>query len=316
MEPPTLSPQEMADLVAYLLQTLTAITGDHYGVSVEASERNGWGQWHRADEKGVGMDRTVATGTGFIGQYRPEVARIYESPATCPDDLLVFFHHVPYNYRLHSGKTVIQHIYDSHYEGAAAAEEYVREWEALAGRVDERRYGEIHAQLEYQAGQAQVWRDAVTGWFLRTCGIADASGRAGKVPGRFEAEAMDLKGYAVVEVTPWEAASGGKAVACTTALCSAGFQYNGAAGWFTLRVQYFDQNNGVSRFRLWVGDQLIDEWSAANRPPSQKIDGSSSTRRTIAGVALRPGDRIRIEGAPDGGEPAAIDYVEVLADNK
>ena len=51
------------------LQTLTDITGNHYGVAVEASERNGWGQWHRADEKGVGMDRTVATGTGFIGQY-------------------------------------------------------------------------------------------------------------------------------------------------------------------------------------------------------------------------------------------------------
>ncbi len=57
------------------LQTLTDIVGDHYGVAVEASERNGWGQWHNADEKGVGMDRTVATGTGYIGQYRPAVAK-------------------------------------------------------------------------------------------------------------------------------------------------------------------------------------------------------------------------------------------------
>ena len=55
-------------------QTLTDITGNHYGPAVEASERNGWGQWHRADEKGIGMDRTVSTGTGFIGQYRPPVA--------------------------------------------------------------------------------------------------------------------------------------------------------------------------------------------------------------------------------------------------
>jgi len=61
------------------LQTLTDIVGDHYGVNVEASERNGWGQWHRADERGVGMDRTVATGTGFIGQYRPPVAGGYET---------------------------------------------------------------------------------------------------------------------------------------------------------------------------------------------------------------------------------------------
>ena len=69
------------------LQTLTDITGNHYGVNVEASERNGWGQWHRADEKGVGMDRTVATGTGYIGQYSPAVAATFESLATCPGRL-------------------------------------------------------------------------------------------------------------------------------------------------------------------------------------------------------------------------------------
>ena len=61
------------------LQTLTDIVGNHYGVAVEASERNGWGQWHRADDKGVGMDRTAATGTGFIGQYAPAVSKVYES---------------------------------------------------------------------------------------------------------------------------------------------------------------------------------------------------------------------------------------------
>ena len=63
--------------------------GTHYGARrVEASERNGWGQWHRADEKGIGMDRTVATGTGFIGQYRPAVAatstnRSRPAPTSC-----------------------------------------------------------------------------------------------------------------------------------------------------------------------------------------------------------------------------------------
>src|SRR6202012_3254037 len=125
------------------LQTLTDITGNHYGVNVEASEGNGWGQWHRADPQGVGMDRTVATGTGFIGQYSPEVASRYESLATCPDDLLLFMHHVPYTYKLHSGKTVIQSIYDSHYEGAGAVEDYVREWQSLKESVDDRRYEEV-----------------------------------------------------------------------------------------------------------------------------------------------------------------------------
>jgi alpha-glucuronidase len=294
------------------LQTLTDITGNHYGVNVEASERNGWGQWHRADEQGVGMDRTVAAGTGYIGQYRPALAAVYESLATCPDDLLLFMHHVPYTYKLHSGKTVIQSIYDSHYEGAEAVENYVRQWKALKTRIDEARYAEILAQLEYQAGQAEVWRDAVTMWFFRASKIADEKGRVGHYPGRYEAESMALDGYAVRDVTPREDASGGKAIACGAPQCAATLKYDGPPGWYTLHVQYFDQADGISHYRLFVGKQLIDEWSAPLRLVTRRLDSTSSTRRLITGVALRPGDEIRIEGKPDGSEPAALDYVEIL----
>ena len=90
--------------------TLTNILGFHFGPGIESAERNGWGQWFRGDKDGIGMDRTVATGTGYIGQYPPELAAQYESLATCPDDLLLFFHHVPYNYKLHSGQTLVQAI--------------------------------------------------------------------------------------------------------------------------------------------------------------------------------------------------------------
>ena len=294
------------------LQGLTDIVGNHYGVSVEASERNGWGQWHRADKTGVGMDRTVATGTGYIGQYPAAVAKMYESLETCPDDLVLFMHHVPYTYWLHSGKTVIQTIYDLHYEGEQSAESYIGDWKGMAGRFDDRRYREVLAQLEYQAGQAAVWRDAVNNWFFRESGIPDAKGRVGNHRGRVEAEAMTLEGYVAVDVQPWEAASGGKAVSCPIAQCAASFRYDGAPGWYTLRIQYFDQNNGTARYRLRVGSQLADEWVAGARVPSAKIDGSTSTRHTVAGIALRPGDSIRVEGVPDGGETAAFDYIEIL----
>jgi len=295
------------------LQTLTDILGNHYGVAVEASERNGWGQWHRADEKAVGMDRTVATGTGYIGQYRPPVAHIFESLATCPDDLLLFLHHVPYTYKLHSGKTVIQTIYDLHYEGAETVEGYVRAWKSLAGHIDEQRFAEVLHQLEYQAGQAQVWRDAVTTWFLRESGIPDARGRVGNYPGRVEAEAMTLDGYQVKEVTPWENASGGKAIECGSAHCLASFRYEGTPGWHTIQVQYFDQSTGISHFRLFVGSQMVDAWAADLRVPDRrtKVDSSSSTRHSVKGIALRKGDQIRIEGVPDAGESAALDYVEI-----
>ena len=153
--------------------TLTNITGNHYDPGPESSEENGWGQWHRADHQGIGMDRTVATGTGYIGQYPPEVQKLYESLAACPDELLLFFHHVPYTYVLHSGKTVIQHVYDSHREGAEQAQAFITEWKSLQGHVDPGRYQDILARFEFQAGEAVKWRDTICGWIYRLSGISD-----------------------------------------------------------------------------------------------------------------------------------------------
>src|SRR5205085_10707004 len=150
--------------------TLTDILGSHYGPGIESSERNGWGQWHRADHEGVGMDRTVATGTGYVGQYPPAVRELYEPLQRTPDELLLFFHHVPYTYILHSGKTLIQHVYDSHYQGADAAEAFVRQWETLKGHIDDERYSQVLERLQYQSGHAIVWRDAVCSWFMRMSG--------------------------------------------------------------------------------------------------------------------------------------------------
>ena len=292
--------------------TLTDILGSHYGPGIESAERNGWGQWHRADQEGIGMDRTVATGTGFTAQYPAPVAELYESLDTCPDELLLFFHHVSYTHLLHSGKTVIQHIYDSHYEGAERAEELARQWSGLKGRIDAERYGAVLARLEYQAGHAIVWRDAVCDWFCRMSGIADARGRVGHYPDRIEAEAMRLQGYVPFDVVPPENASGGKAIECPGVLpCAATFRFERAAGAYELDVQYFDQNNGSSRFRVDVDNRLVDQWVANDSLPATKPDGDSSTRRRITGLTLRPGDMIRIEGIPDGQERAPLDYVEI-----
>jgi alpha-glucuronidase len=76
---------------------------------------------------------------------------------------------------------------------------------------------------------------------------------------------------------------------------------------------YFDQNNGDSKFRVLVGDQIVDEWMAKDTLPATKIGGDSSTRRRIHGLALRPGDEIRIVGIPDREEHASVDYVEIHA---
>ena len=302
-------------------QTLTNITGSHYGPNIEASERNGWGQWHRDDAQGIGMDRSVATGTGFAGQYPPEVAKMHESPATTPDNLLLFFHHVPYTYKLHSGETVIQYFYDSHYHGADEAARLVDEWATLKSKVDPALFEDVRARLEYQAGHAIVWRDAIVQYFLKESGIPDAKGRAGHYPGRMEAEDARLAGYKVIDVTPWEDASGGKAVTCDASSapkgCSAEWTYTGKAGRFAIVVQYFDLQGGVAHFALNVNGKAIATWAADAKLPSRRPNGDNSTRFTARGlegrgIQLKPGDVLRVDGAPDASDPAALDYIEIV----
>ncbi|HEV2194962.1 MAG TPA: alpha-glucuronidase family glycosyl hydrolase [Candidatus Acidoferrum sp.] len=294
--------------------TLTDILGSHYGPGVASSENNGWGQWHRADHDGIGMDRTVATGTGYVGQYSPEVQKEFETLAATPDSMLLFFHHVPYTYRLKSGKTVIQHIYDSHYEGVDHVRDFVRMWQSIRGLVgDDERYEFVLKRLQYQVGHAIVWRDAVCNWFLRVSGIPDAKGRVGHYPNRIEAESTQLQRYVPVHVEPTENASGGKAVICQppATQCAASFRFSGVSGTYQLNIQYFDQNNGKAKFRASVAGHLLDEWVADDTLPNAKLGGDTSIRRQIRGVRLHPGDEIRVEGIPDGGELAALDYVEI-----
>jgi alpha-glucuronidase len=291
---------------------LTDILGSHYGPGIESSEHNGWGQWHRANGRGVGMDRTLATGTGFIGQYDASVAERFESLATMPDELLLFFHHVPFTHVLHSGKTVIQHIYDAHYDGAREAAKFVERWRTIERLIDDERYVSVLTKLEYQAGHALVWRDAVTSWFAWISDIPDDHGRVGHYPNRIEAESTHLERYLIVPVTPWETASAGQAVRCPTHdRCAMTFRFDRERGNYDVAVQYFDQAEGASRFRLLVAGRQIDQWVADGDYPSVTLNGDTSTRHVTRAVAIAPGDTIRVEAVTDREEDAAIDYVEI-----
>jgi alpha-glucuronidase len=297
--------------------TLTNILGIHYGPGIESAERNGWGQWFRADSKGIGMDRTVATGTGYIGQYPPELAKTYESLETCPDSLLLFMHHVPYGHVLHNGKTLVQYVYDSHYEGASLAGSYPSRWKALRGLIDDQRYWQILALFEYQAGHAVVWRDAVTEWFQRASGIPDKLGRVGHYGNRVEAESVQADGYTPVDVTPWETASGGKAVVCQrAAACTLTVKPGKSDGTYAIAVQYFDLRNGVSQFELLRNGKQIAQWKAEDAlPPAAMdlhLDGSTSTRFVVPGVKLKAGDTFTLRGTPNQSEPAPVDYLEFI----
>ncbi|MFF3499834.1 alpha-glucuronidase [Streptomyces sp. NPDC003247] len=151
--------------------------GHHYGPSVDGYEYSPWGTYHFADRDGVGVDRSAATGTGYAAQYGTAWAEVYESPGSCPDELLLFFHHVPYGHVLHSGKTVIQHIYDSHFEGVEETEEALRVWEGLADLVAPARHARVAERYAEQLRSAREWRDQVNSYFLRKSGVPDERGR-------------------------------------------------------------------------------------------------------------------------------------------
>jgi len=149
----------------------------HYGPNVDGYEYSKWGTYHYADCHGIGVDRTVETGTGYTGQYHDKVAACFDNIESCPDELLLFFHHVPYTHVLKSGKTVIQHIYDTHFEGAEQADTLVDTWRGLQGRIDSDRYTSVLDRLQEQSEHAKEWRDIVNTYFLRKSGIADEQGR-------------------------------------------------------------------------------------------------------------------------------------------
>ena len=170
------------------------------------------------------------------------------------------------------------------------------------------------ARLEYQAGHAIVWRDAIVQYFLKLSGIPDDRGRAGHYSNRLEAEDAQLTGYKVIDVQPWEDASRGRAVSCDEATCTANFAYRGAAGRFNIAVQYFDLQGGVAKFALKINGQPLTpdaSWSADATLPTSRPHGDNSTRHIIPDVTLKPGDTIRVEGTPDGKDPAAFDYIEI-----
>jgi alpha-glucuronidase len=151
--------------------------GTHYGPDVDGYEYSRWGTYHFADRDGIGVDRTAATGTGFTSQYEPDRAALYEDITRCPDELLLFFHHVPYRHRLKSGKTVIQHIYDSHFDGAAGARRLLGTWLSLEGHIDPVPFSQVRARLEAQVANAEQWRDTINTYFFRKSGIPDEHGR-------------------------------------------------------------------------------------------------------------------------------------------
>ncbi|CAG7960514.1 unnamed protein product [Penicillium salamii] len=301
------------------IQTLTDIIYTHYGPSPASQDNNGWGQWTRADRDSIGMDRTVSNGTRFSGQYPQEIAAMYEDIESTPEELLLWFHHVNYTYRLSSGKTVIQHFYDSHYTGAEKTQGFLEQWESLQGKVDTERYDHVRRFLDYQTGHSIIWRDAINNFYYNLSAIPDDAKRVDHHPWRIEAESMKLEGYKTYDVNPFETASNAVAIVTTsnTTAGTASTEIQFPSGTYDVAVNYYDLYGGQSQWKIYLNDRKIGQWvgnseETLSHTPSIYLDGHSATRVKFRQIEVKRGDHLKIVGMPDGTEPAPLDYVALL----
>lgn len=146
----------------------------HYGPNPYGYEFQAWGTYIRADRNAVGIARTEK-GTGYLCQYPEEMQKLYQDPRTCPDELLLFFHRLPYDFVMKDGRTLIQRIYDDHFAGYEAVEEMAHTLETLDLPVPDKQ--EAQNRMEAQLRNAREWRDIVNTFFYRFSGVLDRQGR-------------------------------------------------------------------------------------------------------------------------------------------
>jgi alpha-glucuronidase len=143
-------------------------SGHHYGPGpwIDDMERSDWNPvyYHRADAAGLGFDRTQA-GSGAVTRYAPEVARVFGDLERVPEKYLLWFHHVPWDRRLASGRTLWDELVVRYSRGVDGVAAMQREWDSLAPYVDAERHSQVAAFLRIQAQEARWWRDACIAYF-------------------------------------------------------------------------------------------------------------------------------------------------------
>jgi alpha-glucuronidase len=148
----------------------------HYGPNIEGYEFSKWGTYHRASRDAIGVDRTAA-GTGYAALYAPEAAARFSDPARCPECLLLFFHRLPYDFVMKNGETLLQNIYNTHFEGCEEARAMLERWKTLEGRLDSAVYHSVLNRFTLQLENAREWRDQINTYFYRKTATPDKHGR-------------------------------------------------------------------------------------------------------------------------------------------
>jgi alpha-glucuronidase len=118
----------------------------------------------RADSDGIGFNRTSA-GSNAIAQYYPPVGTMFGNISTCPENLLLWFHHVPWDYKVSSGRTLWDEIC-LRYQGGVNSVKWLQEqWDLAQNSIDQEQFEMVKGLLVKQERDAKIWRDACILYF-------------------------------------------------------------------------------------------------------------------------------------------------------
>jgi alpha-glucuronidase len=178
----TLEPKAVEVIARIMLQSHEAVVdymtplglhhimwgGHHYGPAPwwDTEPRDDWNSvyYHRADAQGVGFDRT-ASGSKTVSQYHPPVRDIFANLKTCPEAFLLWFHHVPWEHRMRSGRILWDELAMHYQRGVDWVRTTRKEWDTLAGAIDPQRHDDVTKKLAIQERDAAWWRDACLLYF-------------------------------------------------------------------------------------------------------------------------------------------------------
>ena len=143
--------------------------GHHYGPEPWYQPQGVRADWtppyyHRADSIGLGFDRTLK-GSANVKQYPEDLCRLYNDINTCPENLLAWFHHVPWDRRMKSGRTFWEELCHKYDEGVRDTRRFLAVWDAMQPFVDRQRFDEVQRKLRIQTRDAEWWRDACLLYF-------------------------------------------------------------------------------------------------------------------------------------------------------
>lgn len=143
--------------------------GHHYGPEPWCDVPGARPDWmpsyyHKADKNGIGFDRS-STGSNAVAQYHSPLNEEYGNVETCPENLLLWFHHVPWNHPMKSGNTLWEELCHTYDRGVQKARSFQKIWDSLEPLIDSQRFAEVQNKLKIQTRDAIWWKDACLLYF-------------------------------------------------------------------------------------------------------------------------------------------------------